>query len=304
MRPGDVPRMKQDSMASRIVHDDGPDPIEARKAALQKRIRVIRAAFEQTKAVHLGLSVAASSRGTARTTAARKLLSKLDEVKAPVGFSNQFRQVRNEMVSFTEECSLRGKSSVSPVKGTRELLLSLKDEYAKSKASLASVKETVLSAEDRYLEDLQKRAAEIIRRTSKEKKKLESLKDKEYSIARIPVVPVYQGYVSTERAARAGLKIESLGGYPLIHDQLVIGVSRAALADVKKGKTKALDFVKELIPILETAMGKKLYLVSDKGEPALGGVWYWVADSRTLRSLQDNVIGKTKMLGWGFGFSA
>lgn len=299
MRPGDIPSMKTDSLASMVR--DGPDEASLRDVALVARIEKIRSAFAAVKKIHLLIALACADNPRTSAAKLRKLAARLDKVKLPQGFSRQSKRAINDIISSVEETAAGSKSS-TPNRHTRQLLLDLKAAYKKAKADRAQVALIGVSAAERDLQLLQERASKILKETSKERVKLESLGTKPYTIARVPVVPVYQGYVNIDRAYQAGIHVESLGGYALVHNQMVIGISRTAVEEIKKGKMKSKQFLDTLLPSLEKATGKKLYLVSDKGEHAAGGMWYWVADAATLNALQNNVIGKSKLLGWGFGF--
>ena len=109
-------------------------------------------------------------------------------------------------------------------------------------------------------------------------------------------------------------RISAIGGYPILHDQLVVGVNRSV---TKQSSTETT--LREVIKKLETRKGVKYIKIAAHGASAAvagrGIVWYWLMpeDSAELfRKCFRNygaagVVG-TKTLGlqgiavrdWGF----
>lgn len=248
--------------------------------------------------------LAASERGPSRTRKLEKLKAAVEEWPTLYGYTRHMRRLKNELTSIVEEAATLPKASLDALTMPANILEKVEQDLAKANAALDEEKAVEVEASRDDLRALQDRAKQLLRQTDTERKRLESLDRRPFTVCRVPVVPVTSGYVQIAEAQRRGLNVESLGGYALIKSQLVIGISREALPEEGKSKTKSLDYAKELLSQLEDSVGKKLFFVSSKSVFHGNGVWYWVADSRTLDALRLSIIGKTAVRDWGFGFSS
>lgn len=155
------------------------------------------------------------------------------------------------------------------------------------------------SQKDSDLDEFYKMADEVIKKNAGEADKLMSIKDKAFVIARAPVVPA-DAQVNVEKLKRAGVKCESLAGYAVIHNQLVIGINGTKLPKGVKAPAEA----ERLRKGLEKQMGTKLQFVSPKAAPYKGGAWFWLMSDRDLEIMARAFPGgQIKVSIWGMAFN-
>jgi hypothetical protein len=85
------------------------------------------------------------------------------------------------------------------------------------------------SSAESDMEDFYKNAGEVIKRTEHEAVKILPIKDKPFVLTRAPIVPM-DGSISAEKLPQLGFKSESISGYPVIHNQLVLGINPKMMA--------------------------------------------------------------------------
>ena len=297
---------KNNSQMSRVV-EYGVSAATADKEDAEKRAKVEAriTSLKKTIAYVEGVNGQLALLPTLSTRAAKeKLLAKqLKTVVAihehpnlPLGASKPMRKMRNELTSARE--GLVADGVLAAFEEGQQAVDSLK-------ATLASAEETLailVHGNDAYMEKLYDRAREIIQRTGSEARRLESLKDKPMVISRVPIVPLTDPPLNPDTLNRMHVKTENLGGYPLIHNQIVIGINREALAKSGRKAEKPMDAVERYLKVLSKQMGRTIMTVSTQGVPAQGGVWYWLADEKTINALRKAGRDQLKIRSWGFGF--
>ena len=145
---------------------------------------------------------------------------------------------------------------------------------------------------------------QLLKSIGPERDRLQSIRNRDYMIARVPVVPLTSGVLDPRLLDKQGFKVDRVGNtqYIILHNQLVFGI-RANLAP-KQGHrvTKPLEFLEDLIPQMEKSLGQKLTLASETAYKWDQGIWYWLMPSKDMARIQRVVPG-FKVKKWGFAFN-
>lgn len=242
------------------------------------------------------------------------LLSKVKELHAsalPVGSKKHVATMVNELTSIREGVFARANLA------DRKMLTLIAAKAAKEEilamASAAEARKEKMLADSSASNDMEhffKNAADVIQKHSHKAADLASISTKAFVVARAPIALGDEKF-SAERMARSGFNVESLGGYPVISDQLVIGINpRFALGDhagAVKGE-KASQVLRaemdRLRKMLQKRMNQKLNLVSDKAYSFKSGTWFWLMTDDDINRLAKVSPGnRVQVPRWGFAFN-
>lgn len=221
----------------------------------------------------------------------------------PIGASKPLRVVRNAMVSIREGLMTgsyskqeRQNLSIHEVETARTAVQALLD---KSVARLEQVGHEPVEA---GMEEVDAQTAAVIARVQDMKTALLAIKTKPLVLSRAPIVPVTTTNLRLDKLTAMGVKAESMGGYPVLHDQRIIGINRDALqADARGKPERAIEAATRFMASLRETVAP-LTMVCSRATPHSGGSWYWVADRATLKALRDAAGGTINVADWGFGF--
>ena len=156
---------------------------------------------------------------------------------------------------------------------------------------------------------------EVIKRAGKLKDTLPKLqKGKLYTVGRAPVVVVTDpggvqrrnkaaSFVNISMLQRSGFKVDSMDGYAVLHDQMVIGVDKVK-DNYPKGATP--QAVAAAVAKRMAVAARKTYLfVLVKAYEYQGLVWFWVMPELELNQFSKAFPGgRIKLNTWGFAFNA
>lgn len=241
------------------------------------------------------------------------VLKRLDEVKVPIGLKLYVTKFQNEIESARDAFQTGDipfeDISFDSVKELKKITETLIDSL---NTRITDLKENGVDLS--YVRDETKAVEDTLQNANKEMQRLARIKNKPYLVCKAPVIPVpHNAYFIMENLKR-WFRISAIGGYPILHDQLVVGVNRSV---TKQSSTETT--LREVIKKLETRKGVKYIKIAAHGASAAvagrGIVWYWLMpeDSAELfRKCFRNygaagVVG-TKTLGlqgiairdWGF----
>lgn len=241
------------------------------------------------------------------------VLKRLNEVKVPIGLKVYVTKFQNEIESARDafqvgDVALEDISfdSVQEVKKITQTLISSLN------TRITDLKENGLDLS--YVRDETNAVHDTLENASKEMQRLARIKNKPYLVCKAPVIPVpYNAYLIIE-SLRKSFRISAIGGYPILHDQLVVGVNRSV---TKQNSTETT--LKEVIKKLEARKGVKYVKIAAHGASAAvagrGIIWYWLMskeDAEKFRKCFRNYgaagMVATKTLGlqgiairdWGF----
>lgn len=240
-------------------------------------------------------------------TAALDKFKLIHDSKLPVGTKASIKRCINEVTSLREgvftNASIIDKKSLS--------LLTCAAAADEILAKAVEVKHRIDAAaeDDLSLEEFYNKAKDVIEKNSENAERVKKIANQQFVVARVPVVPA-DTKVSIARLENAGFKVENLGGYAVIHNQIVIGLNAKKLdpnaATMNKDALKKLlrKELKVLMNMVSQKTGKKLALVTEIANPYKSGTFFWVAPEKEIDRLAKAFPGgQAKIPRWGFAFN-
>jgi deoxyinosine 3'endonuclease (endonuclease V) len=285
--------------------------LEARAQALAElRVALHKATLSVSK-----LYVAEKPDQLKRLTLARKKIVLIANSKPPIGVAKALRACVNELTSLREGVfvgTATDKKTLAIVACTEavqhiDLLI---DKNAKRIAEAKSIT-SAGSADPVFQEEIE----HVIKKNAADASKLESLKGKQFVICRVPVVAVAKTTLDFQTVKLKGFKAEDIGGYPVIHNQLVIGINKTMLG-LKKSELseeglsiksipadKWAKAAMEVLSLVRKQTKVKYQLVDARPYGYAGGAWFWAMSDKDLSLFASAFPGKAiSMRSWGFGF--
>jgi hypothetical protein len=227
------------------ANDD--ENLKAKTEARVQELTAVATKIAKVQAFLAELYVLDRNRQLARLKSASTKLHELRATKLPVGAKKHIEACLNEVNSLRE-----GVYSTNSKLDKQTLALTAS---AKAHGEIKSMIESAQhrlekiqadSSSESDLEEFYQRAADIIKKNETESTKVAPIKDKQFVIARVPVVPIDSG-LSAQKLPELGFKSESLSGYAVIHNQLVIGINPKRIAGHDAGAAaKFAEFSKIL----------------------------------------------------------
>lgn len=241
-------------------------------------------------------------------------VKELHATKLPVGSKRHVATMSNELVSVHEGMhAMKGAADVSMLTleatvEARALVLAM--------ASAAEARKEKIQADSSSTSDMEhffKNAAEVINKHSSKAADLADIANKPFMISRAPIIPA-DDRMRAETLLRVGFNAESLGGYPVFCDQLVIGLNPRHVLGDHSGEVKGLlagkvlrEEADRLRKLLQKKMNQKLNFVSDKSySPKAGamGTWFWLmTDTDIDRLIKVSPGNRITITRWGFAFN-
>lgn len=278
--------------------------------ARSSELRILAQKFDKVLAGMAETYIMAKPRQLKRITT---ILSKVKELHAsglPIGAKKHVATVVNELVSIREGVYASNASvdkkmlTMIAAKTAKEELLAL---ALAAEARIEKIQADSSMNDD--LEEFYKKAADVIKKHAGKAEDLKAIKDKAYVLARMPVVPA-DGNLSAERLAQAGFQVESLSGYPVFQNQLVIGINPRHVMGEHSGEIKGEKASKlirseseRLRKMLEKKLNTQLQFVSDKAYSHGSGTWFWLMSDADINRLAKVSPGnRITITRWGFAF--
>lgn len=308
-------QMEKIVSALQVGSKAGPDDAQILLKA-ERRVTALKELRVQLNAATIQVSslyVVSKPKQLQRLTAALKTVTTIANSKPPIGVKNHLRAALNELTSLREgvyigaattQKALSLMSCTDALTHVDSLIIAAQKSYEAKKVSAG--------ADDQmWAEEIEN----VIKRTSEDSKNLQSLKDKDWVISRVPVIVVAKssgaastGYLSIDALKRAGLKVDSLGGYPVLHNQLLIGINPRifGMSEEQKAKGKSIprsDWFRvadEVRKLIQKQTKQRLQFVDERAYGAAGGAWFWVMPERELDMFGSAFPGKSvRLQNWG-----
>lgn len=312
----------------------------------QVRATAIRARLASLAEVHLklrklnaalaNLSVAAPKKQLALIASAAKFVT---EITPPNGVKPLLRVVSNELQSLSE--GIRAKavlpSDLMLLSGVR----ALKQVEELTAKAVSNVKK--LEAND---SDGDMRNVLLLKKNQTAKEKIPAFNGREFVVGRAPTAFTFAnkqkhssvGYVDSDTLANQGFKTDNLGGYTVIHNQMVVGIdahavyTRTVSEDDKENKQATLtrhrvkdsaitfkagrptkvmkardklhiDVARGVLKMIERQYNAKYAFVSERAVSLNGGEFFWVMPAADMVRLSRAFPGgHVKIDKWGFAF--
>lgn len=291
----------------------GEDTTAAVKARTQSRItdlKELNGKISKVEAALADLYVLAKPQRLKKLTQVLTAVKKLHSSPLPTGTKKHIGNCLNELTSLREGVYA---SNSQMDKKALVLISASKAKADINTLMLASeVKMDKIMADSSHASDMDeffKKTESVIQKFSHEAEKLNSLSDKPFVIARVPVIPV-DGGVSVEKLSRLGFSSESLGGYAVLHNQIVLGISPKSLLGDKAGDIKSAKVaaaIRAEADRLRILAGKKtntkLLFVSNALSYGTR-IWFWLMTEKDLDMFARAFPGsQVKVSRWGFAFN-
>lgn len=277
---------------------------------LEARVAKLATLQEELKKIHGSLSelyVLEPPRQLKRITSSMRKIEAMIANKPPVGVSKFLKVTMNELTSLREGvyigAATKKKSLV--VLSVGQAVTALAEMQNTSAARKEKITAAGKNDDGLYTDD----ALRVIKDSEHESKKLDGIHKKDFVVCRVPVIPVAKSFLTADALKRKGFKVENLGGYAVMHNQIVIGVSKVML-EMKDGENskiikpeRFLAAAEQVRKMLSKQLGRKLVFVSESPYGAQGGAWFWVMGENELNLFASAFPGKrVQMTRWGFAF--
>ena len=320
----------------------------------QERLELLKARLDQlgevkTKLRKLNVALSRVSVAEKKSGKLAIIRSAATYVKAmndlPTGVKPLVQTISNELLSIQEGIV---SNSVKP----HDLVLLSGLEAIKEVDKIsAKVSSNIEKLSAQLSSDLALDPSEaILLKNQKVKEKIPNIGDKEFIVARAPVLFTFQnkekhssvGYIDTDAVRSLGFKADNIGGYTVLHEQLVLGINLNAVQDpvlddegnhakddqgrllwkrqtikepqttFKAGKPMKvfkrrdkdfLDVVNKVKKLLERKTNQPYSLVSEQASSLNGARWFWVIPTRDMARLAKAFPGGHPQINkWGFAF--
>lgn len=283
------------------------------------RLTEIRNSINKLVTALSNLAMCEQPRQLTNLTGALRYVKTLASSELPSGMRTELRKIQNELVSLREGVFT---DSVKP----SDLTL------VAAVTALAELDRRIKAANDELAtEEIQPLDAseEMILRNQTYKEKLPAIGDKEFVVGRVPLTfgttpsrnQTGVSFMNLALLERQGFKAESLDGYTVLHNQLVIGIGHKALEGapiiqktlkkfddegrriekVLKRATSAYDIAEQIVALVELKTGNKWVLVTDKSYRYNGAVWFWAMRDKDAARL-GKALHSLNIPRWGFAF--
>ncbi len=278
---------------------------QAVKARLEARVRNLRKVIgflEKLKPQLATLEIVADSQ---RTTILNKAIAGIDRMTAqkacPVGTKTPLRRVRNELASMREATAL-GSATIK-ASYLRSVHL---DPSIEEVRKLFATAELRLQATDEFhtqnaYDTAMEEAERIIKKNAESAKQLTSIRNRPFTVVRMPIVVVSDPQMNVDLLKKHGINAVDLAGYPMLQNQMVLGISSKAMTKEGRKAKKVEDVAEELLELIRKQTKRKLRIVDNTPARAQGAVWFWLADERELNAMFRSARNRLNIKRWGFG---
>jgi hypothetical protein len=322
-------RAKNQSQMSKIIpmlqvgtkatpdHDQTIAGLEKRIADLREMGSVLTTAFQKLWTAHK----VSQERQMKRLTVALLALEEQRKLRRMQGTTKYVRAASNELTGTREALFVDGLDIDPQNLMSCKTLLKKLDELAAQTAKKvnqamleretdpdADSESSEMSRDPVFADDV----ADVIRATNEQAKAIPSFEDKPFVVARIPVIPVAKTSLSIDRLRSRGFVVASLGGYPVINNQLVIGINgkdvEGTEAERQAGKTiprhRWAAAAQAVVERIEAETKVRMAFVDDRPHGHAGGAWFWLMPESELDNFAASFSGQSLQLrSWGFGTS-
>ena len=306
------------------------DAIKTRVASLTE----VRTKLRKLNHALVELAVVSPKKQIGLIKAALRYVNEMD-VQVPavkpvlVMVTNELQSLREGVLAkVVQPSDMVLTSGINAVKTVDELLAKAKGNVVKLEAAIGDVSDLANEA--------------LIRKNQAAKEKIPAFNGKEYVVGRAPVAFTFVnkqkhssvGYVDQEMLSRLGFKSDNLGGYTILHNQLVVGIDAAAVYDThvdengtrtqvrkrvkesvitfKAGRpTKVMkarerqhfDIALKVKKLIEQKTNTRYAFVSELGVGLNNGEFFWLMPAADVTRLAKAFPGgHAKINKWGFAF--
>ena len=300
-------------IGSKATPDDQQiiDSLEKRAQALTELRDVLQTAFKKLWTAHK----VSRERQMKRLTVALLAVDEQRKLHKIQGTAKFLRAASNELTGTREALYVDGvdvdPENLISCKTLIQKLGDLADQSRKKAIEADHIRDSdspETSRDPVFAADV----ADVIKLTNEQAQALPSVEDKPFVVARIPIIPVAKNVLSVERLRAHGFAVASLGGYPVINNQLVIGVNakQIEISDKERQSGAAiprqrwLTVAQSVIDRICKETKARLTFVDEKPHGHAGAAWFWIMPESELDEFAASFPGQSLQLrSWGFGTS-
>jgi len=221
-----------------------------------------------------------SNRGrVVRLTTSLEALADARKKKVPYGLGKFVRAAVNELVSLREAATIGDLTDDQiDLRSTNAIITQI---------DILLVKEAEFSTASSETDEVFEGDVEGVLALASAQTTLPTLGDEVFVIARVPIVPVpAAGFLATKKVMALGFDAKDAGGYAIMANQIVIGVSPKSASDIHIA--------------LEQFRSERLVLVDSRGHGKNGILWYWAMRADDLAQFSKAFSGASlKLQSWG-----
>lgn len=230
------------------------------------------------------------------------ILNKLSQSKIPTGFKKSVTLIENEMYSIIDgiNCGIE-RSQLNPESFNKVI-----DLIDARLLDLKKFTDACGDSNEVYKVEQQKHFEDTLKRTSQELQVLKAIGNKPYAILKAPVIAVPDNAFINFEFVSKNFKCTELGGYVVLHDQLVIGVN------TKETKQKPEAVLIQCIKNLERKTGNHYIVLLNRGitnhKVGSHALWYWIMECHDAENFRlsftnlkrKSIIKTIAIRDWGF----
>lgn len=320
-------------MQSEVSQDERHERAVAIRARVG-RLAEVHLKIRKLNAALANLSVATPKKQLSLITSAAKYVEKIEP---PSGVKPLMRTISNELQSLSEgiRAGVVKPTDLMLLSGVRALK-QIEELTAKAVNNVQKLEAAVGDDDDRN--------AVLIKKNAAAKEKIPAFNGREFVVGRAPTAFTFAnkqkhssvGYVGEDQLAQQGFKTDNLGGYTILHNQMVVGIDAHAVYErkvsdderkevnlvrhrvkdevvtfkggkptrVMKARDKQhIDVARKILKMIERQYNTKYAFVSEQAVSLNGGEFFWVMPAADMVRLSRAFPGgHVKIDKWGFAF--
>jgi hypothetical protein len=146
---------------------------------------------------------------------------------------------------------------------------------------------------------------DVLKKYSTTSRDLNVLLAKNYIFTRVPVVPLSKPPLSPAELDKLGFKVSRIGYYPVIENQLVLGLNPKYVLNAKSDMKKTpVQLAQYLVDVLNKKSGHKYQILGGVAKHKTG-YYFWLVTDRDTDLFRKAAGGNRFLLqSWGFAFES
>ena len=227
------------------------------------------------------------------------IADKVKEIKVPKALHLSVKRINNELWSSIDYVQQGKRVSIMQFKPAIKEVKAYKTEL------LGKLENAKQGIKDWEAEE-NARFDKALTRASAESTNIVCPADQPWALCRAPVIPVCTIDIP---ALSRHFDVSNVGGYPVMHNQLVLGINRTLAS--KNGHTDVTTYRDNLIKAIARDRGLKLYNICERGmvrpESGASVFWFWLMtdhDARLFRQAFSTInrqgLATIHVKEWGF----
>ena len=295
--------------------------IQAKAVQAQSSIKDLKRLQTLARQINLASVSLPKYNSSKRLQVIGKFIDQLDNIAKPKGCKASCDKLRNELLSLKEGIANGFHLTKSDlVITTVPTVMEVVQERLAYVNRLVEAAQKSMTGQESAVQEIERMVTEdnevkkVLQQVDKESEKaLQVVKKKPFVIARLPVVPL--GILDKATAKSSGFEVSDLQGYLIFHNQLVIGLNKALIAEStvwgNRKKIKVSQILGDIIDMIELKTNQKYVLIDKRpyNSAKTGGMgisWYWVMPmkqantfARLFKMGTRQGVPSVRLEGWG-----